>query len=77
MAEKTSRARVARRAFLCLSTVLASGLAAPALAQSAPAPEQRRNTDAQGVDVVTGTFNPAIVEGDIGNASEGIKLVRY
>ena len=72
-----SRARAVRRAALYLSTVLASGLAFPALAQTAPTPEQRRNSNEQGVDVVSGTFNPAIVEGDVGNGSEGIKLVRY
>ncbi len=77
MPNLTSRARAARRAALCLSTVLAAGIVFPAFAQTAPAPEQRRNTDQHGVDVVTGTFNPVIVEGDIGNSSEGIKLVRY
>ncbi len=77
MAEKTSRARVARRAFLCLSTVLASGLAAPALAQSAPAPESRKNVDEMGVDQVTGSFNWSLVEGDVGTGSKGIELIRF
>jgi RHS repeat-associated protein len=77
MPRSISRARVVRRAALCLSTVLASGFAVPAMAQSAPAPEQRRNADELGVDVVTGTYNPVIVEGDVGNGSEGIELVRY
>ena len=72
-----SRARAARRAALCFSTVLACGVAMPALAQSASAPEQFRNNDEHGVDLATGTFNRALVEGDIGRPGEGIKLVRY
>ena len=73
----SKRALAARRAALCLSTILATGLALPAFAQSAAAPELRRNNDEHGVDLTTGTYNLALVEGDIGNAGEGIKLVRY
>lgn len=77
MIANSKRACAARRLALCLSTILATGIAFPALAQNAPAPEQRRNVDERGVDVVTGTYNPVLVEGEVGNASEGIKLVRY
>lgn len=73
----TRRARGARRTLLCLSTILAGSLASPVFAQSAPAPEIFRNDDEHGVDLTTGTYNPAIIEGDIGNASGGIQLVRY
>ncbi len=77
MSNLLSRARAARRAALCLSTVLATGLAFPAFAQNAAAPEQRRNADELGVDVVTGTYNPTIVEAEVGNGTEGLKLLRH
>jgi RHS repeat-associated protein len=64
-------------AALLLSTILASGLAAPALAQTAPAPELYRNNDAHGVDLVTGSFNMDMEEGSIGPAQGGVKMVRY
>ncbi len=62
---------------LLLSTILASGLAAPALAQTAPAPEQFRANDEHGVDLVTGTFNMDMPEGDVGPAKGGVSMVRY
>ncbi|MCP5396172.1 MAG: RHS repeat-associated core domain-containing protein [Sphingomonadaceae bacterium] len=46
-------------------------------AQTASTPEDRRNNDELGVDVTTGTYNLAFVEGEIGDAGEGIKLIRY
>jgi YD repeat-containing protein len=67
------------RATALVSTALVSTiLIVPQVrAQTAPAPETYRNNDGNGVDVTTGTFNPAIVEGDVGNGGEGIKLIRY
>ncbi len=63
-------------ALLLISTILASGLAAPAFAQTA-APEPYRNTDEHGVDLVTGSFNIDMEEGSIGPANGGVKMVRY
>lgn len=71
------RFRALQRATLYTTTVLCAGLAAPAFAQTADAPEQYRNNDEHGVDLTTGTYNPVIVEGGIGDAEEGISLVRY
>jgi RHS repeat-associated protein len=65
-----------RVALLLISTILASGLAAPAFAQTA-APEPYRNTDEHGVDLVTGSFNMDMEEGSIGPAAGGVKMVRY
>jgi len=62
-------------AWLVASTFLCTVLAAPGFAQSAPAPEIFRNNDEHGVDLTTGTYNPKLVEGDLGNAG-GIKLIR-
>ncbi|RXZ63894.1 hypothetical protein ETX26_08030, partial [Pelagerythrobacter rhizovicinus] len=71
------RFRAVQRAALYATTVLCGTAAAPVLAQTADAPEQYRNNDEHGVDLTTGTYNPVIVEGSIGNAEEGISLVRY
>ena len=68
--------RSGRIALLLLSTILASGLAAPAFAQTA-APEPYRNNDEHGVDLVTGSFNIDMEEGSIGPANGGAKMVRY
>ena len=62
---------------LLLSTILATGAAAPVLAQTAPAPEPYRNNDEHGVDLVTGTFNMSLQEGDIGPGKGGVNMVRY
>ena len=62
---------------LLLSTILTTGITAPALAQTAPAPEPYRNNDEHGVDLVTGTFNMNMLEGDIGPANGGVKMVRH
>lgn len=48
-----SRTRAVRRALLCLSTVLGSGMAVPALAQSAD-PPVREAVDERGVNLATG-----------------------
>ncbi|HQV03030.1 MULTISPECIES: RHS repeat-associated core domain-containing protein [unclassified Novosphingobium] len=48
-----SRARAVRRALLCLSTVLATGIALPAFAQSAD-PPVREAVDERGVNLATG-----------------------
>lgn len=77
-AMSNSAAKMSRKASaLLLSTVLVSGLAAPALAQSAPAPEPYRANDEHGVDLATGTFNMDITEGSIGPASGGVVMKRY
>jgi RHS repeat-associated protein len=62
---------------LMLSTILASGIAAPAFAQSAAAPEPFINTDEHGVDLESGTFNIDMKEGDIGPVKGGVHMVRY
>jgi hypothetical protein len=66
-----------RKWALCLSTILVSGLAAPAFAQTTPAPEAFRNADEHGVDLVTGSFNLKLIEGDIGHGEDKIALVRF
>ena len=67
------RSRRARLALLTLSTVLCSGLAAPALAQSAPA---FRQVDENGVDLVQGDFRMSFKEGSIGSGRGELALVR-
>ncbi|MGK6320618.1 hypothetical protein [Sphingomonas sp. DT-204] len=47
----------ARRALLALSTILASGVAAPALAQTNAAPPVRQSVDANGVDLFLGKMS--------------------
>lgn len=62
---------------LC-SSALATGIVSPALGQeSAAAPEEYRNVDEHGVDLVTGTINIAIPEGRIGPEDGGVAMVRY
>jgi RHS repeat-associated protein len=63
-----------RRFALCLTTILASGLAAPAFAQDAP-PHQ--NTDANGVDLVTGGYKFTMTEGEIGSGVGKLEMIRY
>ena len=77
MVQTGFESRLVRRVVLYLSTILCSGLAAPAFAQTAPAPETFRNNDEHGVDVVTGTYNLDMVEGDIGQGNARLALVRY
>ena len=73
-----SASKMSRKAnALLLTTILVSGLAAPAFAQSAPAPEPYRANDEHGVDLATGTFNMDITEGSIGPASGGVVMKRY
>jgi hypothetical protein len=62
---------------LLLGTILGSGLAAPALAQTASAPEAFLNLDEHGVDLESGAFNLDMVEGDIGPDNGGVKMIRY
>ena len=71
------RRRFARRALLSMTTILCSGLAAPAFAQiSTPAtPTAYSNVDPNGVDLVTGAFHFSITEGSIGDAANGVSLV--
>jgi hypothetical protein len=75
MLNTTSRRRASRRAILCLSTILISGLAVPAAAQTVTA-EPYHNVDEFGVDLSTGTFNYSIAEITGGSASTGIDVSR-
>lgn len=54
------------RTWLVATSILASGLAAPALAQNA-APE-RTALDANGVDLINGTYSPKVIDVSIGPA---------
>lgn len=67
--------RIVRAAFAAMAS-MALGLSATASAQTAPVPEQYRNADEFGVDVVTGTYNFSLVEGSIGPSNGGVQLVR-
>ncbi|WP_439568604.1 RHS repeat domain-containing protein [Sphingopyxis sp.] len=58
---------------LCLSTILCTGLAAPAMAQIAPT---YRNLDANGVDLTHGDYVMGLVEGSIGAGESELELVR-
>jgi RHS repeat-associated protein len=67
----------ARRALLALSTILAGGLAVPALAQTAmPPPPLYPSVDENGVDVSGGSFAFSLVEASVGEADQGLSLVR-
>lgn len=76
MKNRSSRSRASRRALLCLSTVLVSGLAIPATAQAATEPEPYHSVDEFGVDLSTGTFNFSIAEVTGGSASTGVDVQR-
>ncbi|MGH8677609.1 MAG: hypothetical protein ACREUQ_04560 [Burkholderiales bacterium] len=60
------------RAILCLSTVLAGGIAAPAIAKSA-----HPNVDANGVDLTDGSFNLRLPIASIGSGSGALELTAY
>lgn len=62
---------------LLLSTILMSGFASPALAQTALAPEQFRANDEHGVDLATGTFNMELTQGSIGPGDGGVTMKFY
>jgi RHS repeat-associated protein len=64
----------ARRAFLSLSTILCSGFAAPALAQSAPPPHV--DVDGNGVDLISGNYVTSLVEGSIGSGDGAVAMTR-
>jgi RHS repeat-associated protein len=81
MATHPRRARILRRSVLCISTILASGLAAPAFAQSGPGtlapPAVRQPLDENGVDVIRGTLSvetPGISIGPGGRAGLSYQL---
>jgi RHS repeat-associated protein len=63
----------ARLALLSLTTILCSGLAAPAFAQTAP---DFRNLDANGVDAINGDLVLDVSEASIGSGDAELKLVR-
>ena len=64
-----ARGRWGRRIALSLTTILASGLAAPAMAQS-PHP----NLDANGVDLTDGTFNLRLPIASVGSGQAEMPL---
>jgi RHS repeat-associated protein len=71
------RARMrARRALLVVSTILCTGLAVPALAQSAAPAPVRNNIDANGVDLFSGTMNVDGPTLSAGNGTQGITWQR-
>lgn len=72
MLSKSGKDR-ARLALLSLSTILCTGLAAPAMAQIAPT---YRNLDANGVDLTHGDYVMGLVEGSIGSGESELELVR-
>ncbi|MBO9712640.1 RHS repeat-associated core domain-containing protein [Sphingomonas sp.] len=65
-----ARGRIGRRIALSITTILASGLVAPAMAQT------YRNLDANGVDLTLGDFVMAFPEGAIGSGPGELALVR-
>ncbi len=68
-----ARGRIIRRAALSLTTILASGLAAPAWAQSNPHPYR----DGNGVDLITGRFEPQVPIASVGSGQAQLSLVAY
>lgn len=70
----------ARRTLLAVSTILCSGLAAPALAQSqspVSVPPARETIDDNGVDLGSGNFNLTVRQVSIGNGKSSLKFERY
>lgn len=65
----------ARIAILSFSTILCSGLAAPAFAQSAP--PQHVDVDQNGVDLVSGNYVTSLTEGSIGSGEGAVSLTRF
>ena len=68
------RSRRARLALLTLSTMLCSGLAAPALAQTGAA---FQTLDENNVDLVSGWYQMSFKEGSIGSGRGELALVRH
>jgi RHS repeat-associated protein len=69
------RGRVrARRVILSVSTILCSGLAAPAFAQTAPPPYV--DVDNNGVDLVSGNYVTTLTEGTIGSGDGAVSVQR-
>jgi RHS repeat-associated protein len=66
----------ARRTLLVLSTILCSGLAAPAWSQSAD-PLVRSNLDANAVDLATGTLRISSTDVSIGAGNSGLNGTMY
>jgi len=62
-----------RLTILGLSTILCSGLVAPAAAQTPPT---YRNLDGNGVDLTHGDYQMGLVEGSIGSGGSELALVR-
>jgi RHS repeat-associated protein len=74
MTKHSERALTARVSALCLSTILASGFAGPALAQSSTTPvlpSIRAPLDENGVNIATGKFQTKATEITIGQPDAG------
>ena len=73
--QRQGAVRPSRRArtWLVATSILASGVAAPALAQDAPL---YANGDSNGVDLVTGKFTFSMTEGSVGTGENEIILER-
>jgi RHS repeat-associated protein len=71
-------ARAHKMIILCVSTILASGGAVPALAQNIPdpLPSVRETVDAAGVDLATGSVNFGLAQVSIGDEAEGLSFDR-
>lgn len=77
MLSTTVGRRVLRaRLLLCVSTVLASGLAAPAIAQTVPTSPVRQTVDENGVDLFSGTLTVATPAITIGG-DQGLSYYRF
>lgn len=71
MTSGRTRARWGRRIALSLTTILASGLAAPAMAQTSPHP----NLDANSMDLTTGKFDLRLPIASIGSGQAELPIV--
>jgi RHS repeat-associated protein len=73
--QRQGDARPYRRArtWLVATSILASGIAAPAMAQVA---REHRNIDANGVDLTHGDFLASVTEGSIGSGNNELALIR-
>ncbi|MCW3847696.1 hypothetical protein OF829_10630 [Sphingomonas sp. LB-2] len=65
------RGRMMRRVALSLTTILAAGFVAPAMAQQSPHP----NLDSNGVDLTTGKFDPHLPIAAVGSGQARLPLI--
>ena len=66
------RRAFARRSLLSVTTILCSGLAAPAFAQTAAPAPVRQSIDANGVDLFAGTLNVDAPGISMGQGDQGL-----